>query len=79
MREVFKDTRAVLIWLGLASLETSQALEFLSTLTGNSDQFGIEKCGLAWTRFDSPKVTSATSDTLQLLKDAISAHVHIFL
>jgi hypothetical protein len=30
-------------------------------------------------RFGSRKVTFATSDTLQLLKDAISAHVHIFL
>jgi hypothetical protein len=30
-------------------------------------------------RFDSLKVMSATSDTLQLVKDAIPAHVHIFI
>ena len=79
MGEIYKKASAVLVWLGLASPETSKALEFLSNLSARSEDFGIEGDGAPRMWLTLPEVTSSRSDTDELLKDAISSHVGILL
>ena len=68
--EIYKTASNILVRLGTGSAEATEGLEFLSNLAKRSEQFGIKDDWLLAHSFKQ------TTETEQLLKDAIRAHVH---